>query len=152
MRKRSLILSLIVVFVAFVLICLLVLFVNPRHEPHPRSAQRRADIQMILNAIDRYQKVHNKELPADIPMDAPREICAIGSVDCTGYVDLSQLATSFSYQPRDPFLLFLNPASNGMGYFVVKDPISSRLTISAPLQEQDMAGYTEQPPDIQMTQ
>jgi hypothetical protein len=93
-----------------------------------RDAQRRADINTILNACYQYALTTNGAFPADFP-NHPVQICATGRL-CDG-ISLQNLSNSYlSYVPVDPSL---TQASKVSGYTI--QFVNQRLTVAAPLAE-----------------
>ncbi|MDD5055922.1 MAG: hypothetical protein PHZ00_06685 [Candidatus Peribacteraceae bacterium] len=94
-----------------------------------RDAQRRSDINTILNANYQYAVDNYGDLPTPLPT-TPVHICAAGK-ECDG-VSLDVLIGDYLITiPRDPTL---TPASNVSGYMIMfRD---DHMTVSAPLSEQ----------------
>ena len=97
--------------------------------PTVRDAQRRADVNTILNAVYQYYYDHNGNFPAGITT-TKMEICGTVSQSCTGFVNLNILAGSYVVQiPSDPLA-----TGNGTQYFIEKDA-RERITVSTSLSE-----------------
>lgn len=110
-------------------------FMNPAKElSDARNAQRRADVNTILNAVYQYAIDNNGSLPEGIT-STPTEVCAAqDSAECSDLMDLHVLLESYLVSiPRDP----QNESGPGSGYFIVKDE-NSRITVSAPGAENGM--------------
>lgn len=133
---------LLVVSAIAILASIVILAVNPAKQlADTRNAERRADINTILNAVYQYTIDNDGILPASVPLSSncsglpTNEICKEGAVDCRGMVDLSVLTDQEKYIvsiPTDP----LSEMGGGTGYHIVKS-INGRVTICAPLAEQD---------------
>lgn len=94
-----------------------------------RDAQRRSDVNTILNATYQYAIDNNGTLPGSIT-NSHTEVCgAQKSEECAGLVDLTVLIGMYLVAiPRDPEA---DPSSPGSGYRVWKDE-NSRITVEAP--------------------
>lgn len=98
--------------------------------PDARNAQRRSDVNTILNAVYQYAIDNAGTLPPGIT-GSPREICTTGHDDCGG-LSLDILTGSYLVRiPRDPSFDSTSPVS---GYTIVRDA-NARITVSAPLAE-----------------
>lgn len=96
-------------------------------------AQRRVDVNTILNAVYQYTIDNNGTLPSSITTTAT-EICKTGGT-CTGLIDLSVLTASEKYltsMPSDPSG---GCNANGVCYKIVKSA-NGRITVNAPGAEQ----------------
>jgi hypothetical protein len=93
-----------------------------------RNAQRRSDVNTILNATYQYAIDNNGRLPSDIPRGVAIEICR-DNVDCGG-VDLSVLTRQGMYLVRLPADPTLTSDSQGIGYTIMRDA-SDRITVAA---------------------
>ncbi len=99
-----------------------------------RNAQRRSDINTILNAVYQYAIDNNGELPEGIPTGTPKEICDSRGVRCAGMVDLNVLTGNYLVViPSDP------QDGDGLGtnYWIHQDT-NGRITVSAPGAESDV--------------
>ena len=97
-----------------------------------RNAQRRADVNTILNAVYQFTIDNNGTLPAAITTTSTT-ICRTGG-SCSGFIDLVVLTTSEKYLtalPLDPIGL----STNGTGYNISKSA-NGRVTVLAPSAEQ----------------
>ena len=129
---------LLVVALISILAGIVIVAINPGKQlADTRNAQRRVDVNTILNAVYQYD-LDAQAMPAGIATDtacgatATNEICKTGGT-CTNpnLVDLSVLTNAGKYlvaMPTDPS----NPATNvnGTGYFVNKDA-NGRITVCA---------------------
>jgi hypothetical protein len=92
------------------------------------DAQRKSDINVILNASYQYSIDNQGKYPAVIPA-TPTQICATGKV-CSG-VSLDALMDRYLIRiPRDPTLTDASPIS---GYTIKVQ--NNRMTVIAPLAE-----------------
>lgn len=112
---------------------IVILAINPGKQlGDTRNAQRRSDVNAILNAAYQYSIDNSGTLPATITTTATA-ICTTGGT-CTGLIDLSVLTASGKYlvsMPKDP----TTATANSTNYNIVKDA-NGRVTVSAPGAEQ----------------
>lgn len=125
---------LFVVAAIAILAGIVILAVNPNKQlGDTRNAQRRVDVNTILNAVYQYTIDNNGTLPSSITTTAI-EICKTGGT-CTGLIDLSVLTASEKYltsMPADPSG---GCNANGVCYKIVKSA-NGRITVNAPGAEQ----------------
>lgn len=131
---------LLVVAAIAILAGIVIIAVNPNKQlGDTKNAQRRVDVNTILNAVYQYSIDNNGTLPTSIPTSATcstpstNQVCKTGGT-CTGLVDLSVLTTSEKYVvsiPTDP----TGSGTNGTGYFIAKSS-NGRVTVCAPSAEQ----------------
>lgn len=129
---------LLVVAAISVLAGIVILAINPTKQlGETRNAQRRADVNTLLNAVYQYALDNNGTVPASIQEGtcsaAGNEICKTGGT-CTGLIDLSVITASEKYLvtiPADPS----GASTNGAGYQVAKSA-NGRVTVCAPDAEQ----------------
>ena len=97
---------LLVIALIAILSSIVILAINPGKQlAEARNAQRRSDVNTILNAVYQYSIDHNGALPTDIPDTQGETICKAGAADCSGYVDLNVLTDDEEYLidiPHDP--------------------------------------------------
>ena len=128
----TLIEMLLVVAVIAILAGIVILAINPSKQlGDTRNAQRKADVNTILNAAYQYTIDSNGSLPASITTSTS-SICKTSGT-CTGLIDLSVLTANQKYLVSIPF----DPASstpNDTGYTIVKNA-NGRMTVSAPWAE-----------------
>ncbi len=124
---------LLVVAAIAILAGIVIVAINPNKQlGETRNAQRRADVNTILNAVYQYTVDNNGTLPATIT-ETPGVICQTGGT-CTGLVSLSALTDQEKYLtaiPADP----TGSTVNSTGYEIVKSQYG-RITVSAPSVEQ----------------
>lgn len=119
---------LLVVAAIGILAGIVILAINPNKQlGETRNAQRRADVNTILNAVYQYS-VDTGSLPASIST-TQTEICKSGAT-CTGLTDLTAVTTNEKYLTSIPF----DPtggSTNGAGY-EIKKTANNRVTVVAP--------------------
>ncbi len=138
---------LLVVGAIAILAGIVILAINPGKQlADTRNAQRRVDVNTILNAIYQQAIDSNGTINIAIRPDtvancltvATNQICKAGggaAPTCTGLTDITSLTTAEKYLtaiPNDPNPV--NPNANGTGYFVVKS-VNGRITVCAPSAE-----------------
>lgn len=132
---------LLVVATIAILAGIVILAVNPGKQlAETRNAQRRTDINTILNAVYQYAVDSGGSLPASIPASSDctgtsaNEICKTGAGSCSLLVDLSMLSANEKYLvslPLDPS----GASTNGTRYHIAKS-VNNRVTVCAPFAEQ----------------
>jgi len=124
---------LLVVAAIAILAGIVIIAINPGKQlGETNNAQRRSDVNAILNATYQYSLDNRGTLPASITTTAT-EACKTGGT-CTGLIDLSVLTASGKYIvaiPTDP----TGSSTNGSGYRISKDA-NGRVTVAAPSAEQ----------------
>ena len=125
---------LLVVAATAILAGIVILAINPAKQlSDTKNAQRKIDVNTILNAVYQYSIDHSGALPTTITT-TPTEICKTTATSCTNLIDLSALTSSERYligMPNDPSGGTL---ANGTGYKIAKDQYG-RLVVSAPKAE-----------------
>ncbi|MBI4836251.1 MAG: type II secretion system protein [Candidatus Abawacabacteria bacterium] len=108
---------------------IVILAINPGKQlGETRNAQRKVDVNTILNAVYQYSLDNNGTLPASVTT-TQTEICKTGGT-CTGLIDLTVLTTNEKYLtaiPTDP----TGSSTNGAGYEILKTA-NGRITVAAP--------------------
>lgn len=127
---------LLVVAIIAILAGIVILAVNPAKQlADTRNAQRRSDVNTIMNAIYQYSIDNNGQLPTDIPLTNAGIICSSPTGTCDpANVDLAVLTANGKYLvaiPNDPS----NTTANITNYTVFKNA-DGRVVVSAPGQEQ----------------
>lgn len=137
-RGFTLLEVLLVVAIIAILAGIVIIAINPgKNLADTRNAQRQADVTTILNAIYQYALDNNGSVPTTITASAA-EMCKTGTAPATctssSLIDLSVVTTSGKYVASLP----VDPScptgcnANGIGYQVVKNASTSRITVSAP--------------------
>ena len=131
---------LLVVAAIAILAGIVILAINPGKQlGDTRNAQRRADVNTILNAVYQYSRENNGSMPTGVPTSstcaatATNEVCKTGGT-CASLVDLSVLTANEKYLtaiPVDP----TGSSTNGSGYRIAKSA-NGRITVCAPSAEQ----------------
>lgn len=134
MKKGFTLLEILLVVGAIsILAGIVIIAINPSKQlGDTRNAQRRSDVNTILNAIYQYAVDNNGNLPAAITTSvAP--ICKVGQA-CAGGINLPELTNAEKYLvslPADPSLA---ASAQNTGYSVVKDA-NNRVTVSVDNEE-----------------
>ena len=120
---------LLVVAAIGILAGIVILAINPSKQlGDTRNAQRRVNINTILNAVYQYTIDNSGNVPSSIPVGTPKEICrASTSSDC---VDLTVLTLNEKYLtsiPSDPSDGCL---ADGVCYKIMKTA-NNRITVLA---------------------
>jgi prepilin-type N-terminal cleavage/methylation domain-containing protein len=138
-RGFTLIELLLVIGIIAILASIVIVAINPTKQlGDARNAQRRSDVNTILNAVYQYAIDHNGNLPTSITTTS-KTVCMADASDtqCNGIggANLRLLTGSYLVSiPKDPSI---SSALSGTGthYNIVKDS-NGRVTVSAPSAEQ----------------
>jgi type IV pilus assembly protein PilA len=121
---------LLVVATIAILASIVILAINPNKQlGDTRNAQRRSDVNTILNAAYQYTIDNNGNLPTSITPSST-EICLTGAT-CGGLIDLTVLTTDAKYLTAIPVDPSGNCTAAGVCYRISKDS-NKRLTVVAP--------------------
>lgn len=119
---------LLVIGIIGILASIIIVAINPNKQVRDaRNAQRRADVNTILNGVYQYSIDNSGEIPTGIT-SVPTEICRYGA-SCSGGVSLDYLINSYLADiPADP-----TAAESGTGTdYLISVSDSGRITMSAP--------------------
>lgn len=120
---------LLVVALISILAGIVILAINPNKQlGDTRNAQRRVDVNTILNAT--YQYIIDNNGSIGVGTTAATEICKTGGT-CTSLTDLSFLTLNEKYLVSMPIDPSGGCNANGVCYKFTKD-FNNRITISAP--------------------
>jgi len=130
---------LLVVAAIGILAAIVIVAINPTKQlGQTKNAQRRADVNTIINGVYQYAIDHAGTVPVGITVTST-EICQtdVATATCTelNLVDLQVVTANETYLTRlpvDP----TNTATAGTNYFISKSA-NGRITVSAPNAEQD---------------
>jgi type IV pilus assembly protein PilA len=133
----------LVVSAIAILAGIVIVAINPAKQlGDTRNAQRRSDVNTILNAVYQYMIDNNGTLPNNISTgncaSVDTEICATGAASCTNLTSLASTTENQKYVvtiPSDPSGA---TTTNGTGYRVAKN-IYGRITVCAVGAEQGAA-------------
>ena len=135
-RGFTLIELLLVIGIIAILAAIVIVAINPTKQlSDARNAQRRADVNTILNAVSQYGIDHGGTLPSGIT-STPTEICKSGvDVDCKGLVNLNALTGSYVLSiPNDPE----TATETSTKYVISKEASGKKVTVGAPSAEAGM--------------
>jgi type IV pilus assembly protein PilA len=125
---------LLVIGIIAILASIVIVAINPTKQlGDARNAQRRSDVNTILNAVYQYY-VDTNSLPTGITTTA-KGICMTGAASCANGVDLSVLTTNGRYLVRIPYDPQAVTTGTGSLYTIAVDA-GNRLTVAAPNAEQ----------------
>lgn len=143
-RGFTLLEVLLVVAVIAILAGIVIIAINPsKNLEDTRDAQRKADVNTIINAVYQYALDNNGSLPASITT-SDTEICngtGAGTCSSPAAIDLGVLTASGTYLVALP----VDPAcptgcqSNGTGYDIVRNASTGRVTVTATLATPDIS-------------
>jgi type IV pilus assembly protein PilA len=119
---------LLVIGIIAILASIVIIAINPSKQlADSRNAQRRSDVNTILNAVYQYAIDTNGTIPAAITT-TQTEICTTGGT-CTSLIDLAVLTASEEYivsMPEDP----TGATAHGAGY-EIQETANGRVTVFA---------------------
>lgn len=125
---------LLVVAIIAILAGIVILAVNPGKQlGDTRNAERKADVNTILNAVYQYSIDNQGNLPSTITTTAT-DVCSTGASSCTGLIDLSVLTANGKYLvaiPKDP-----QTGTATDTHYQIDQDANGRVTVSAPSAEQ----------------
>lgn len=111
-----------------ILAAIIIVAINPRKQiSDARNAQRRSDVNTILNAVYQYMVDNEGTPPGGIDSTA-REICRLDATDCD---EINLKALSGTYIAGIPVDPVADLSGTGTDYFISVDA-HDRITISAP--------------------
>lgn len=126
---------LLVVAAIAILAGIVIVAVNPSKQlGDTRNAQRKTDVNTILNAVYQYSIDNNGTMPATITTTATA-VCQTGSSSCIGLIDLSSLTLNEKYVisiPKDPSIV----ATSGTTGYTISKTTNGRIVVAAPNAEQ----------------
>jgi type IV pilus assembly protein PilA len=144
-RGFTLIELLLVIGIIAILAAIVIVAINPTKQlGDARNAQRRSDVNTILNAVYQYAIDNNGNLPTGVPTGTAKEICQTAVTDLgrscgATYVDLDVLTGSYLVKiPKDPQRTGYTStvyANTGSNYWIVQSA-NGRVTVSATGAEQ----------------
>ncbi|MBU2213454.1 type II secretion system GspH family protein [Patescibacteria group bacterium] len=141
-RAFTLIELLLVIGIIAILASIVIVAINPTKQlGDARNAQRRSDVNTVLNAVYQYAIDNNGTLPGAIPTGTAKLICesTTTGLSCTDVapggvegVDLSSLVGTYVVDiPADP----QDAVTGTVGYTIIQDA-NGRVTVAAPGAEQ----------------
>ena len=145
-KAFTLIELLLVIGIIAILASIVIVAINPTKQlGDARNAQRRSDVNTVLNAVYQYAIDTNGTLPGDIPTGTAKIICesTVTGTACTNLptdtpvgvegVDLSSLVGTYVVDiPEDP----QDAVTGTVGYTIIQDA-NGRVTTAAPGAEQN---------------
>ncbi len=144
-RGFTLIELLLVIGIIAILAAVVIVAINPTKQlGDARNAQRRSDVNTILNAVYQYAIDNQGNLPAGVPTGTAKEVCQTdvvnaGSVCGSTYVELRTLTGSYVVKmpkdPQRPVYSAVTRTNTGTNYFIVQ-AANGRITVTAPGAEQ----------------
>lgn len=125
---------LLVIGIIAILAAIVIVAINPTKQlGDARNAQRRADVNTILNAVYQYSIDNNGNLPSTIT-GTSTAICKTGTADCGSLIDLTAVVGQYVVSvPNDPQA---DAAGSSTNYWIVRNETSKRVTVAAPGAEQ----------------
>lgn len=130
-RGFTLIELLLVIGIIAILASIVIVAINPTKQlADARDAQRRSDVNTVLNAVYQYAIDNNGNLPTGIPTGAgsAEEICQTDAASCTGYLNLDVLTGTYIVAlPVDPQH---DGSDNGTDYTIYQNA-DGRITVTS---------------------
>ena len=129
-RGFTLIELLLVIGIIAILASIVIVAINPTKQlGDARDAQRRSDVNTILNAVYQYAIDNNGTLPSGIPATTAQTICKATAASCVNGVSLRVLTGAYLVSiPTDPQA---STTGTGTNYTIVQDA-NGRITVTAP--------------------
>ncbi len=121
---------LLVIGIIAILASVVIVAINPTKQlADARNAQRRTDVNTILNAVYQYALDNNGNIPTTITTVATK-VCKSGvNVSCNNGINLNMLTGSYIVAlPSDP----QSATATGTNYIISKNATTSRITVSSP--------------------
>lgn len=126
---------LLVVAAIGILAGIVIIAINPGKQlGDTRNAQRKIDVNTILNAVYQHSLDNNGVLAPQITT-TPTEICKTGAASCATLVDLSSTTLNEKYLVSLPLDPQGASSTNGTGYIISKTA-NGRVKVEAPRAEQ----------------
>ncbi len=127
---------LLVIGIIAILASIVIVAINPTKQlGDARDAQRRSDVNTILNAVYQYAIDNNGNLPTGIPQspESAKQVCvsSVAPTACTTGNGVSLRLLTGSYLtniPKDPKVV---ASGTGTNYYIIQDA-NGRITVSAP--------------------
>lgn len=129
---------LLVIGIIAILASIVIVAINPTKQlGDARNAQRRSDVNTILNAVYQYAIDNNGDLPGCLETavtGSGYDVCVVDPGTCgAGYCDLTILTGSYLVSiPTDPAY-----TSGDDSFYDVSKDVNGRITISAPRATED---------------
>jgi prepilin-type N-terminal cleavage/methylation domain-containing protein len=123
---------LLVIGIIAILAAIVIVAINPTKQlGDARNAQRRSDVNTVLNAVYQYSIDNNGNLPSAITTTATAICQSTPAAVCTGLINLSVLTGAYLVAlPVDP----QEAGANSTNYTIVRT--NGRITVAAPGAEQ----------------
>jgi type IV pilus assembly protein PilA len=133
-RGFTLIELLLVIGIIAILAAIVIVAINPTKQlGDARNAQRRADVNTVLNAVYQYSIDNNGNLPTSITGTATAICKSAPTANCTGLINLNVLTGSYVVAlPADP----QSATADSTNYTIMRDATTKRVTVAAPGAEQ----------------
>ena len=134
-------LEILLVVAAIAILAGIVIFaINPAKQlGDTRNAQRKVDVNTILNAMHQYFLDHNGQFPGSDLSSSEIEICQTGASSCASLLDLDDLTENSKYLVAIPIDPSINPEETlSTGYQISQSDSNGALTVSAPNAENDI--------------